>query len=75
MDRPPFALAHGGPLSVSTWTPIDTIKLKKNTSFALQQNRRNPIGDFQKAMLNVVEYRFDKHERCGEWCPMKKMER
>jgi hypothetical protein len=64
MDKPSFAFGHA-PLSVSTWMPVDVIKLKQNTSF-------KPIEDFQKAMLNVLGHHFDRHEGYGEWCPTKK---
>jgi hypothetical protein len=70
MDKPSFALAHAA-LFVSTWTPVDGIKLKI-ISFALQQNQRKSIEVFRKAMLNVLEHHFDKHEGCREWCPTKK---
>jgi hypothetical protein len=60
------------PLRTSTWTTADATQLKKNTSFAVKQNRHKPIEEFQANMYNVLKHHFNRHGNCGEWCPTKK---
>lgn len=41
--------------------------LKKCFTSAVKQNRGN-LENMQKAIKNIPDHAFDKHENCGSWC-------
>jgi hypothetical protein len=44
-------------------------KIEKNTAFCVRQNRNKPLLELQERLQNVLEHHFDRHDKCGKWCP------